>query len=125
MGPGALLTCLSLGLAAPRSAADTRPDTTFAETIAAISEPGGFFFSDNLVSNETSYLHIIGKLDELQLRGGAYLGVGPEQNFSYIARLHPTVAFIVDMRRDNQLLHLLFKAVFERADTRLEYLCLL
>jgi hypothetical protein len=35
------------------------------------------------------------------------------------------VAFIVDIRRDNLLLHLFLKAVFERAETRLEYLCLL
>ncbi len=78
-----------------------------------------------MVSNETSYLHIIGKLDELRVRGGAYLGVGPEQNFSYIARIRPSVAFIVDIRRDNQLLHLFLKAIFDQADTRLEYLCLL
>jgi hypothetical protein len=116
------LTCLSLGLAVPPA---QRGDPTFAETIAEISEPGGFFFSDNLVSNETSYLHVIGKLDELKVSGGAYLGVGPEQSFSYIAQIQPAVAFIIDIRRDNQLLHLLLKAIFERADTRLEYLCLL
>lgn len=125
MLPGAVLTCLGLGLVAGRPGPIVGPDTAFARTVAEISEPGGFFWSDNLVSNETSYLHIIGKLEELRVRGGAYLGVGPEQNFSYLARIHPAVAFIVDIRRDNQLLHLLFKAVFERADTRLEYLCLL
>lgn len=100
-------------------------DTTFARTVAALSEPGGFFFSDNLVSNETSYLHVVPGLTRLVRRGGAYLGVGPEQNFSYIARTEPSVAFIVDIRRDNLLLHLFLKAVFERAETRLEYLCLL
>jgi hypothetical protein len=104
-------------------AAAARPDTTFAATIARLSEPGGFFWSDNLVSNETSYLHVLGALDRLGRRGGAYLGVGPEQNFSYIARLRPSVAIIIDIRRDNLLLHLLFKAIFEQADTRLEYLC--
>ncbi len=107
------------------TAAPAPKNTDFARTIAALSEPGGFFWSDNLVSNETSYLHIMGKLDDLRARGGAYVGVGPEQNFSYIARLKPTVAFIIDIRRDNQLLHLFFKAVFERAANRLDFLCLL
>lgn len=99
--------------------------TEFAKTIEALSDPVGFFWSDNLVSNETSYLHIIGKLDDLRAQGGTYIGVGPEQNFSYIARIKPAVAFIIDIRRDNLLLHLLFKAAFERATNRLQYLCLL
>jgi hypothetical protein len=67
----------------------------------------------------------MGKLDERGVRGGAYIGVGPEQSFSYIARTRPAVAFIIDIRRDNQLLHLFLKAIFERAGSRLEYLCLL
>jgi hypothetical protein len=117
---------ISLLLALQAAAPPPRPpDTTFAGTVAALSEPGGFFFSDNLVSNETSYLHVVPRLKQVGGRGGAYIGVGPEQNFSYIARLRPSVAFIVDIRRDNLLLHLFLKAVFERADTRLEYLCLL
>ena len=44
---------------------------------------------------------------------GVYIGVGPEQNFSYIARLRPTIAFIVDIRLENRNLHLLHKAVIE------------
>jgi len=59
------------------------------------------------------------------VRGGAYLGVGPEQGFSYIAEIRPEIAFIVDVRRDNLLLHLLLKAMFTQAETRLEYLALL
>jgi hypothetical protein len=59
------------------------------------------------------------------LAGGAYIGVGPDQNFSYIAHLRPSIAFIVDIRRDNLLLHLLFKALFVEAPTRIEYLSLL
>jgi hypothetical protein len=57
--------------------------------------------------------------------GGAYLGVGPEQNFSYIALVRPEVAFIVDIRRRNMLLHLLYKAIFEEATTRSHFLTLL
>jgi hypothetical protein len=54
--------------------------------------------------------------------GGAYLGVGPDQNFSYIVAGRPAIAFILDLRRDNQLLHLLFKSIFESAPTRIEFL---
>jgi hypothetical protein len=57
--------------------------------------------------------------------GGAYIGVGPDQNFTYIARVRPTVAYIIDVRRDNLLLHLLFKALFGQAGSRIEYLSLL
>jgi hypothetical protein len=57
--------------------------------------------------------------------GGAYIGVGPDQNFSYIARVRPAVAYILDIRRDNLLLHLLFKALFAHAPNRVTYLSLL
>lgn len=97
----------------------------FAARIAALSEPGGFFDTDNLISNERSYLQVVPDLAAAGLHGGAYIGVGPDQNFSYIARLRPSIAFIVDVRRDNLLLHLVFKALFEQAPTRVEYLSLL
>ncbi|NIP58289.1 MAG: hypothetical protein GWO00_14475, partial [Gemmatimonadetes bacterium] len=58
------------------------------------------------------------------MRGGAYIGVGPDQNFSYVARIRPDIAFMLDVRRDNLLQHLLFKALFERARDRAEYLAL-
>jgi hypothetical protein len=64
-------------------------------------------------------------MDRLAVRGGAYIGVGPDQNFSYIAHIRPSVAFVLDIRRDNLLEHLLFKAVFTLAPTRVEYLALL
>jgi hypothetical protein len=54
-----------------------------------------------------------------------YLGVGPDQNFSYIELIRPSIAFIVDIRRDNLLEHLLFKSLFALSRNRLEYLCLL
>ncbi len=57
--------------------------------------------------------------------GRAYLGVGPEQNFTYIALTRPRLAFIVDIRRDNALLQLLYKAIFDRARSRTEFLALL
>jgi hypothetical protein len=104
-------------------AARVAADTSFAGTVARLSEAQGYFDSDNLISNETSYLHAVTKLQRLGVGGGAYVGVGPDQNFSYIAAVRPTIAFIIDIRRDNLLLHLLLKALFERSRNRLEYLC--
>jgi hypothetical protein len=100
----------------------TRP--SFARLIGELSEPGGYFDTDNLISNEKSYLHVIPQLEQ-SVAGGVYIGVGPDQNFSYIARVRPATAFIVDIRRDNLLLHLLFKALFAASRNRVEYLSLL
>jgi hypothetical protein len=98
--------------------------TSFAGLVDSLSEPGGYFDTDNLISNEGSYQSVLPALRRLG-PGGAYVGVGPDQNFSYIAALRPSAAFIVDIRRDNLLLHLLFKALFAAAPTRIEYLALL
>ena len=57
--------------------------------------------------------------------GGIYLGVGPDQNFSYIAHIRPSLAIITDIRRQNMLQHLWFKALFSMARNRAEYLALL
>jgi len=97
----------------------------FASAVAALSEPGGYFDTDNLISNERSYQQVLPDLQRRNVRGGAYIGVGPDQNFTYIAAVRPAVAYIVDIRRDNVLLHLLFKALFHHARTRVEYLALL
>lgn len=102
-----------------------RQDSDFGRLVARLSESGGFFDSDNLVSNETSYLHVLPALKTLKVQGGAYLGVGPEQNFSYLAEIRPDIAILIDIRRDNMLLHLLFRAMFTAARNRLDYLCLL
>ena len=101
------------------------PDARFVDWMDALSGPGGYFDTDNLISNESSYLHVMGALDRLGVSGGAYIGVGPDQNFSYIAQIRPELAFIVDIRRDNLVQHLMFKAMFELAPTRVEFLALL
>ena len=110
-------------VAAP--AALPQQDGDFGRLVARLSEPGGFFDSDNLVSNETSYLHVIPAFRALRVQGGVYLGVGPEQNFSYLAEVRPELAILIDIRRDNLLLHLLFRAMFTAARNRLDFLCLL
>jgi hypothetical protein len=128
---GLLLLALAAAMPAPFAgaqaarAAAPRADTSFAATIARLSEPGGFFDTDNLISNEGSYLQVMGRLQELGVKGGAYVGVGPDQSFSYIAQIRPSVAVLVDIRRDNLLEHLLFKALFALSRDRLEYLALL
>src|SRR5207244_4416745 len=53
---------------------------------------------------------------------GAYLGVGPEQNFTYIAAIQPKVAFIIDIRRQNLLEQLLYKALFELSTDRADFI---
>jgi hypothetical protein len=106
----------------PSARAQARAPSRFAAEIASLSEPAGYFDTDNLISNERSYLHAMTDLSDAHLHGGAYIGVGPDQNFSYIAQIRPTVAFIIDIRRDNLLLHLLFKALFQTSATRAEYL---
>jgi hypothetical protein len=113
---------------APQAPATPATRQSLAELIASLSEPGGYFDTDNLISNERSYLHVVPTLRSLagQAAGkGVYLGVGPDQNFSYIAHLRPTLAILIDIRRDNLLLHLLFKAMFAEAPTRASYLALL
>ena len=73
-------------------------------------------------------LHVVPMLRSLEGQAGGngvYLGVGPDQNLSYIAHLRPALAILIDIRRDNLLLHLLFKAVFSDAATRGSYLDLL
>ncbi len=116
----ALILLLAAVLAAAPAPAQS---TEFSRLVGRLSEPGGFFDSDNLVSNETSYLHVMGALRQFQVKGGVYIGVGPEQSFSYIAEIEPEYAVLIDIRRDNLLLHLLLKAMFETSENRIEYLC--
>lgn len=110
---------------APQELPPALPDSQWVRLVTGLSEPGGTFDTDNLISNETGYLHVLGALRRLGVEGGAYVGVGPDQNFSYMAQVRPELAFLVDIRRDNLLQHLLFRALFEQADTRVEYLSLL
>ncbi|MCW5970906.1 MAG: hypothetical protein KIT57_20570 [Blastocatellales bacterium] len=98
---------------------------SFGALVDRLSEKAGYFGSDNLVSNELSMLHVLGKLSQMNVTGGAYIGVGPDQNFSYIAQIKPRIAIMVDIRRDALLQHLLFKSIFMMSRNRVEYLSLL
>lgn len=95
------------------------PDADFWALLQSLSEPPrAFALSENLVSNERDVADIARSLTP---QGGVYIGVGPEQNFTYIAALQPTLAFIVDIRRENRNLHLLYKALFELSSDRVDF----
>ena len=57
--------------------------------------------------------------------GGVIIGVGPEQNFHYVAALDPALTFVVDIRRQNAIQHLMYKALFELAADRADFLAML
>jgi hypothetical protein len=97
-------------------------DRDFWQMVVDFSEPGGSFRSDNLVSNERTLQFVIPALKKDTTPGGVYIGVGPEQNFTYISALEPRMAFIIDIRRDNLLLHLMYKALIEMSDDRADFL---
>ncbi len=99
--------------------------TEFSKISRELSEEGGYFRSDNFTSNETPYLHIVEKLKQLSASGGAYLGVGPEQNFTYIAKVRPRIVILFDIRRQAILQHLMYKAIFQASPTRAQFLSLL
>ncbi len=81
--------------------------------------------ADNFVSNEDSYPRVTSEIARTVPPNTAYLGVGPDQNFTFIAHARPSLAVIVDYRKRNQLLHLLHKALFTLSENRVEYLSLL
>jgi hypothetical protein len=96
-------------------------DQEFWRLSSNLSEQDGNFRSDNLVSNELWLQHVIPDLIKTVEPGRAYVGVGPEQNFTYIAALKPAMAFIIDIRRGNLDLHLMYKALFELSADRAEF----
>jgi hypothetical protein len=96
-------------------------DTDFWAMIDGFSEPGGSFASDNIISNEIAFQQVIPELQKAP-HEGAYLGVGPEQNFTYITALKPGIAFIIDIRRQNLLLHLMYKALAEISTDRADFM---
>ena len=120
LGVVALFSSLSLLAIEPLPA--ELSDEQFRRIISESSERDGHFDSDNLVSNETGFQSVIPKLLQVTRPGGVYVGVGPEQNFTYIAALQPRMAFVVDIRRQNTLLLLMYKALFEVSSDRADFL---
>lgn len=97
----------------------------FTQLVLSMSEDAGYFFSDNWVPNEPNYWRICKDIERLKLKGGVYIGVAQDQNFGYIAKIKPEVAFIVDIRQLNRYQHLVIKALFEFAETPAEFFSLL
>ncbi|HUF47928.1 MAG TPA: hypothetical protein VMM93_08930 [Vicinamibacterales bacterium] len=125
---GLLVVAGSLACASGQQAEPGRPDLPdrltseqFWTLSQSLSEPPGYFRSENLVSNENTYQYILPALVERVQPGGVYLGVAPDQNFTYIAAVRPAMAFIVDVRRGNLLQHLMYKALFELSADRGEF----
>src|SRR5262245_6755814 len=96
-------------------------DQDFWKLVTDISEANGFFRSDNLLSNEILFQRVLPPLSRASKTGGAYLGVGPEQNFTYILALKPAISFVLDIRRGNLDLHLMYKALFELSTDRADF----
>jgi hypothetical protein len=125
-----VLLLLTAGLAGPRAARtpaagpqalpDRLSDQEFWRLSSELSEPNGYFQSDNLVSNERQFQWVVPALQRQRGRG-AYLGVAPDQNFTFIAALEPKIAFIVDIRRGNLDEQLMYKALFELSNDRSDF----
>jgi hypothetical protein len=95
-------------------------DEVFWRLIQDLSESGRPYTSF-FISNETTFQSGIPALLERTAPGGVYLGVGAEQNFTYISATRPDIGFVIDIRRENMLEHLLYKAMFALASDRDEF----
>jgi hypothetical protein len=120
-----LAVAATIAATAPPAASQSIPsrlaDTTFWRMMNEFSEPGGFFRSDNFVSNESSFLWVIPELQRTVKPGGVYVGVAPDQNFTYIVALKPAIAFIVDIRHQNAITHLMYKAIIDLSADRADF----
>ena len=96
------------------------------ETSLTDAVPASNYESDCFVTSEAGYNDVLGQAGAVRrATTGAYVGVGPDQNFIYAGVLRPRLVLIVDARMDNLLEHLVFKLLMERAETPLEYLAAL
>ena len=100
---------------------DRLTNQEFWQLVTTLEEKGGTYHSDNFTSNEPGLAQTAADVAD-RIKGGAYLGVGPEQNFSYIVAIQPTIAFIVDIRRQAIIQHLMFKALFELSRDRVAFI---
>src|SRR6185295_10845006 len=96
-------------------------DKDFWRMIVDLSEPGGTYPYENFVSNELQYQDVVPALKATTKPGGVYIGVGPEQNFTYAAVLQSKLAFVIDIRRQNMVELLMYKALFEMSPNRADF----
>jgi hypothetical protein len=105
----------------PATLPERLSDAEFWKLITDLSEAAGSFRSENLLSNEVWAQYVIPDLMAAAKPGRVYMGVGPEQNFTYIVALKPAMVFITDIRRGNLDLHLMYKALFEMSADRADF----
>src|SRR5437762_571040 len=117
----ALVVAISGLQVAANSLPSQLTDQEFWKLSSDFSEPDGFFRSDNLLSNEIWMQRVIPELLSNIKAPSVYMGVGPEQNFTYITSLKPKMVFIVDVRRGNLDLQLMYKAIFELSADRADF----
>jgi hypothetical protein len=125
-----LTASLLLFLIGPASRSSTPVPARLADAelwkmVSTFSEPGGTFRFENFLSNEIYFQNVIPTLKSRVKPGGIYMGVGPEQNFTYIVGVQPKIAFITDIRRQNMLELMMYKALFEMAPDRADFISLL
>ena len=122
------LVAVALVFCGPSTTARQIPrltDQEFAGLVQSASEQSGRFPIDNFVSNERNYEAVLQPLTARARAGGVYIGVGPEQNFTFINAIHPSLSFILDIRRQNFVEHLFYKVAFEASPTRADFLAYL
>src|SRR5262245_45841166 len=102
-----------------RSLPEKLTDADVWTLVSDIADTDGYFpMTGNFSSNEGEIGLIFPMIRQSGPKGGVYIGVGPEQNFTYIAAVHPAMAFVIDIRRQAVVQHLMFKAVFELSKDR-------
>jgi hypothetical protein len=128
MVSAACMTAIIFGISELKSAEPIPSqisDEAFWKLVTSMSEPDGQFRYENFLSNEIQYQYVIPALKSTTRPGGVYMGVGPEQNFTYIVALQPRIAFITDIRRQNMLELMMYKAIFELCPDRADFLSML
>jgi hypothetical protein len=123
-----VLICLSAGVVfSPGITVNARAvptrldDEEFWKLSSTFSESDGSFRSDNLLSNELNFQFVIPPLLQTAKQGRVYMGVGPEQNFTYITALKPAMVFIVDIRHGNLDVQLMYTALLEMSKDRADF----
>lgn len=125
-GPGAAINTA----VAPPPPSNALPErlgsSDYWKLVSDISEPGGYFrIEDNYTSNEMEVGQLFTMLRTQGVASDVYIGVGPEQNLTYIAAIRPKMAFVIDIRRQAVIQHLMYKAMFELAKDRGDFVSIL
>jgi hypothetical protein len=101
------------------------PDTEFWRLAEDLSEPDAPTVANYVLSSDVAIPVVARELAERVTPGGVYLGIGHEENYSYISAARPRIAFIANAGRGTLHLHLMYKALFELAADRAELISLL